>query len=334
MKSNLKLFTRIAIIAIAALAIAACGEDGSGKATTGNASILGGNAVTYAEANEVGNGTETNSEGTAYALDMTGPRIAGSLEASGTTHATSFTDIEEWQPEKLYHRGDVVRVNYDIYISTIPSKGLTPSSQARHWDIIDYNNRSEFKTKTLYRIGDVVSHEGRFYISRGMNNTVKHLRFDDERRWIEFTHPGLFYDLPPVPDDPDTSLVGVDANHNGIRDDYELAIVFSDLPQPVKDSALSAGKAYGALTMVAMEDGDIDRDRALEILRKLVLAKACRTRTREVHQGVAWQESTYFNTWDRIEAKFKLQNMLANLLEPDGYDLPREQEPCVALAAK
>jgi len=108
MRSNLKLFTRIAIIAIA--------------------STLGGNAVTYAEANEVGNGTETNSEGTAYALDMTGQRIAGSLEASGTTLATSFTDIEEWQPEKLYHRGDVVRINYDIYISTIPSKGLTPDT--------------------------------------------------------------------------------------------------------------------------------------------------------------------------------------------------------------
>lgn len=254
--------------------------------------------------------------------------------ASSFSHATSFTDIEEWQTEKLYHRGDVVRVNYDLYISTIQSKGLTPGSQARHWSIIDYNKRSEFQTKTLYRIGAVVSHEGRFYISRGMNNTVKHLRFDDERRWTEFTHPGLFYDLPPAPDDPDASLVGVDANHNGIRDDYELAIAFSYLPQPVKDSAMAAGKAYGALTEVAVEDGDIDRDRAQEILHKLVLAKACKTRTRELHQGVAWQESTYFNTLERIEAKFKLQNMLANLLEPDGYDLPREQEPCVALAVK
>lgn len=333
MKSNLILLTRIAIIAIAALAIAAYGEESSDEASTGYASILGGNSAISAEANEVGNGTEANSEVTAYTLE-TGRWITSSLKASSTTHAPSFTDIEEWQPEKLYYRGDVVRVNYDIYISTLPSKGLTPSSQAKHWDIIDYNNRSEFQTKTLYRIGDVVSHEGRFYISRGMNNTLKHLRFDDERRWVEFTHPGLFYHLPPAPDDPDASLFGVDANHNDIRDDYELAIVFSDLPQPVKDSALSAGKAYGALTMVAVEEGDIDRDSALEILHKLVLAKACRTRTRELHQGVAWQESTYFNTLDRIEAKFKLQNMLANLIEPDGYDLPRELEPCVALAAK
>ena len=254
--------------------------------------------------------------------------------ASSFSHAASFTDIEVWQPEKSYHRGDVVRVNYEIYINIIPSKGLMPGTQERHWDIINYNNRSEFQTKTLYRIGDVVSHDGRFYISRGMNIAVKHLQFDDSRRWVEFTHPGLIYDLPPIPDDQDAlgSLIGVDSNHNGIRDDYELAIVFSDLPQPVKDSALSAGKAYGKLMTVA--DGGIDRDNALEILHKLVLAKACRTRMRELHLGVAWQESTYFDTWDRIEAKFKLQNMLANLLEEDGYDLPREQEPCVALAAQ
>ncbi|MBE0500070.1 MAG: hypothetical protein IBX47_01410 [Desulfuromonadales bacterium] len=336
MKSNLKSFTRITIITIIVIAahvIAACGEESSDEAPTDNASILGGNAAIYTKAIEIDNGTEANSEETANTL-KTGQRITSSLKANSSPHATSFTDIEAWQPQKSYYRGDVVRVNYDIYISIIPSKGLIPGSQARHWDIIDYNNRSEFQTKTLYRIGDVVSHEDRFYISRGMNNTVNPLRFNDERRWIEFTHPGLFYDLPPAPDDPDASLFGIDANHNGIRDDYELATIFSDLPQPVKDSALSAGKAYGALTIVALEDGDIDRDRALKILHNLVLAKACRTRMRELHQGVAWQESTYFNTMDRIEAKFKLQNMLANLLEPEGYNLPREQEPCVALAAK
>jgi len=252
------------------------------------------------------------------------------------SHAASFTDLEVWQPEKLYHRGDVVRLNYDIYISVIPSKGLMPGEKERHWENVDYKNHSEFQSKTPYRIGDVVSHDGRYYISSGMNVSVKHQQFDDERRWVEFTHPGLFYDLPPVPDDSDAveSLGGVDANYNGIRDDYELAIIFSDLPQPVKDSALSAGKAYGELMMVSAEDSDIDRESALEILHKLVLAKACRTKMRELHKGIAWQESTYFNTLERIEAKFKLQNMLGNLLGEDGYNLPREQEPCLALAAE
>ena len=252
--------------------------------------------------------------------------------ASSFAHATSFTDLEEWQPEKSYHRGDVVRVNYDIYISVIPSKGTIPGTQEKHWDLIKYNNLREFQTNRLYRLGEVVSHEGRFYISRGMNIATKDPRFDEERRWVEFTHPGLAYDLPPAPDDlaAEETLAGVDVNLNGIRDDYELAIIFSELPQPVKDSALSAGKAYGELIEVG--GSDIDRDSALEILHKLVLAKACRTRMRELHQGVAWQESTYFNTWGRIEAKFKLQNRLGKLLGEAGYDLPREQEPCNALA--
>src|SRR5699024_10578076 len=105
----------------------------------------------------------------------------------------------------------------------------------------------------LYFIGKIVVHDGKYYISRRMNVPLSSASLAREGRWLEFTHPGLIYDIPNA--DPDaedvTTLLGVDSNTNGIRDDYEIAIIFSDLPNPVKTAALSAGKAYGDLMRTA-----------------------------------------------------------------------------------
>ena len=43
--------------------------------------------------------------------------------------------------------------------------------------------------------------------------------------------------LPPVPSDPDSSVVGVDTNKNGIRDDVELAI-FAEYPNSARTRAV------------------------------------------------------------------------------------------------
>src|SRR3990167_5691642 len=43
--------------------------------------------------------------------------------------------------------------------------------------------------------------------------------------------------LPPVPENPDATVEGVDANKNGIRDDVELAI-FKEYPNSAKTRAV------------------------------------------------------------------------------------------------
>lgn len=87
--------------------------------------------------------------------------------------ATSFNDLEQWPAEQLYHRGGVVRMNYDIYINVVPSKGRAPNTEDKRWKIIEYNKRQAFTKKRLYSIGAVVSHDDRFYISRGINVAIK-----------------------------------------------------------------------------------------------------------------------------------------------------------------
>lgn len=255
---------------------------------------------------------------------------------SPLAHAVDFNDLEEWKPDKFYHRGDVVRLGYEMYISVLPSKGRSPQTNSIKWRLIDYNKRRTFRIKTLYPIGSVVSHGGKHYIARALNVPLSSARLNDQRRWLEFTHPGLNYDLPTVPGDPDEvdSLIGADTNNNGIRDDYEIAIAFSNLPAPVKDAALSAGKAYGDLMEVASEHFEVTRENAASIMHNLVLARACKSQLRALYHGVAWEDTTYFDTLDRIEAKYKLQNMLMAVLSEDGFFRPTPEiaEPCNALA--
>ena len=57
--------------------------------------------------------------------------------------------------------------------------------------------------------------------------------------------------LPPVPSDPDSSVAGVDANKNGIRDDVELAI-FAEYPNSARTRAVLLQYAL-ALQMEVMQ---------------------------------------------------------------------------------
>lgn len=249
--------------------------------------------------------------------------------------AIQFDGFEEWDVVMLYHRGDVIRYGFDLYISVVPSKGVLPDNEGRRWKKVDYNNHRPFQEKKIFPIGAVVVHEGRYFISRGINVALNSSHLEWGRRWLEFAHPGLIHDLPPEPDDQELvrTLIGIDANNNGIRDDYERAIAFSDLPLDVKDAALSAGRVYGALILTAEGGAETDLQGGEEILHQLVVAHQCRLLMLELYEGRAWQESLYFDTMDRIEAKFKLQKTLAETLGEGGYGRPHEKEPCVALAA-
>lgn len=259
------------------------------------------------------------------------------ITSLSSVHAQTveLTGFEEWSGTALYHRGDVIRYGSDLYISVIPSKGVLPSNAGQRWKKVDHNNPRAFQPKRLFPIGAVVAHEGRYFISLRMNVAVNSSHLEGGSRWLELTYPELIHDWPPAPDDQETvrTLIGIDANNNGIRDDYERAIAFSDLPQLVKDAAFAAGRAYGELIQAAAGDTEVGRQAAEKVLHKLVLAHQCRQLMRELYEGRTWQESLYFNTMDRIEAKFKLQRALAQTMGNDGYDRPREQEPCVALAA-
>lgn len=90
-------------------------------------------------------------------------------------------------------------------------------------------------------------------------------------------------------------------------------------------------KAYGRLMMAALEEVDVGAAEAREIIRNLVIARACREALAQLHDGTVWEETALFDTFDHIEAKFVLHNMLAEILQGDLECL--RVKHCVALSS-
>ena len=73
-------------------------------------------------------------------------------------------------------------------------------------------------------------------VYRGIFYVIPKERTDKQVEKIHATRLSLVdvlgENLPPVPSNPDSSIQGLDANTNGIRDDVELAI-FKEYPKDV-----------------------------------------------------------------------------------------------------
>lgn len=252
---------------------------------------------------------------------------------SAGSNAASFNDIGEWQSDIRYNRGDVVTDGYDIYVNVVPIRGLDPEDSHFAWLKIDYRRQFSLHDRRLFFLGQVVEHDDKYYISRSVNVVRRSNDLNDSRRWMEFTHPGLSYSLPDYAiDDPNMdSLIGIDSNTNGIRDDYEIDIVFSDLPSDVVDSALSAGRSYGQIMSLANSNTELNEIDSTSILTGMVLAKLCKKEMSRVNSGDTWSEATYFNSIDRVEAKYKLQALLMEKIDAENFEIP-DGNPCLALA--
>lgn len=78
-------------------------------------------------------------------------------------------------------------------------------------------------------------------VYRGIFYVIPKERTDAQVEKIHSTRLSLVdvmgKNLPPVPQNPDATIVGVDANKNGIRDDVELAI-FKEYPNSAKTRAV------------------------------------------------------------------------------------------------
>ena len=242
------------------------------------------------------------------------------------SYAVSFNNMNKWASNEAYGRGDVVALGYDIYVATLPSREKRPDRYKLLWRKVKYNDHAAFVPKKIYFLGRVVSHDGKYYVSLGINVPPSEESLSNPSWWLEFTHPGLTYDLPDYDNTNGDigTLIGVDSNQNEIRDDYETTIIFSDLPDEVKESALNAGKAYGQLIQSGTNNFDLNESSANNILVKLVLAEQCKREMKRLNSGATWKEASFFNTIDRLEAKVKLENMLAELIETEELEVPQE----------
>jgi hypothetical protein len=233
-------------------------------------------------------------------------------------HATDFIKFDLWSKDNSYTRGSLVRSNYDLYISVIPSHNKEPEINPLHWRKILYNQYNPFELKKIYLLGSVIKFNDEYFISKKINIINSTEDLNNIEKWINFTHPGINYDLPIVGNENQNQydIQGDDTNHNGIRDDFELKIIFSDLDKNVIDIALESGRKYGDLIQRSTSPGKTQKAEAIKIINDLVAVKKCkRELDKKYHK--TWKESDFFNTLDRVEAKFKIQNAIFEIAGED-----------------
>lgn len=251
---------------------------------------------------------------------------------SSNIYAIDLSDVESWSKDKLYKRGDIVKLSNVAYIATLPSRSLNPSSHKIIWRVINLNSQKQAKLRKIYLIGKVINFEDTKYVSLKINILRNVSELLDERKWLEISNRTNGYELPVYDEDEAmATLIGVDYNENGIRDDYETKIVLSELPQEIKDSALAAGKVYTSAMKTGSSEEPVSIELAQLTMQNLIHAYRCKIKSAPENSGRGWKESDFYNTVDRIEAKFLIQSTLIDVAGTDTqYDFP--EDPCAAIS--
>ncbi|MCX2535004.1 hypothetical protein OQ486_16290 [Plesiomonas shigelloides] len=141
-----------------------------------------------------------------------------------------------WDIKKVYNAGDIVQWNTDIYVARGWSLGDEPKKMVVDWSawkLIDVASIKPWVKNNIYNGGVIVEHAGNYYLSRwwnddstpGVDDVWLRLSLDldmgktDQEKIDELTSSNQIPNL-----ERDDSLLGVDSNKDGIRDDIESFI--------------------------------------------------------------------------------------------------------------
>lgn len=252
---------------------------------------------------------------------------------SQISQAKDFSEINIWDAERHYQRSDIVRLGNTLYISIIKSKKISPPYSNATWQEINLDSQKNYNLNKLYSIGSVINFDSNKYIALKMNILTTTTDFQDLGKWFLISDKKNTHAITESSADENiNAIMGLDTNNNGIRDDYETTITLSKLPENIKSSALAAGKAYSIAITLGSSDAAITPLSAKTAIQNLIHAKRCKQITAQKNGGLSWKESDFYNTIDRIEAKFLIQTALSNAA---GKNVEYEfsENPCLILSA-
>jgi hypothetical protein len=248
------------------------------------------------------------------------------------TIAKNFNSFESFDNNKKYAEGSYVKYSNNLWVARHKIIGKYPEEESLTWAKVKLNNINEWKSKKVYLLGQSISYNKKTYFAKSLRPIAINSSYADYK-WVEFYHPAMGFNLPDfAPEHPGHNTIeGVDQNENGIRDDYEIKILMSNKPKDIKELALKAGKSYQ--TVLSMKDvaNSITQEEATNILLALTLTELCKRQINKNNaSAIAWKKSDYFNTIDRVEANFSVQNKLASLVDEEQLESFLEQ-PCASL---
>jgi len=176
--------------------------------------------------------------------------------------------------------------------------------------------------------GHLVKHNGDQFLSLKINMLMDISHLQNKRQWLVITDSLNEYQ-PPSDHDNETAdtLYGTDNNNNGIRDDYKQRIIQSELPEHAQKLAFAAGRIYTTTIHVGRSADEISTDLARYTMQNLINVYRCKLITAQQNNGHTWKESWFYNTVDRLEAKFLIQNALSKTAgEETEYQLEQYQK--------
>jgi len=246
--------------------------------------------------------------------------------------AKEYADFDLYNDNTKYSRGSYVRHSNNLWVARHKVKGSFPKNSRYSWAKVQLTEIGEWQPKRVYKLGKSVSFNGKNYFSISMwpipldSQYVTH-------KWVEFSHPAIGFELPSLESSNPQflTLIGVDENQNNIRDDYEIKIVMSNKTREIKEFALKAGENYHHLMVLKDNIDAITADYATEVILGLTLAELCKRKINFENPLVrAWKKSDYFNTIDRVEVNFLIQNRLSDMVNNNLLEASLEN-PCTSL---
>ena len=246
--------------------------------------------------------------------------------------AKEYVDFNLYDENTKYSRGNYVKYSNNLWVARYKIKGNPPKKNSYSWAKVNLAKIDEWQPNRAYKLGKSVSFDGKNFFSISLWPIPIDSRYV-AYKWVKFSHPAVGFELPILDhSNPDfLSILGVDENQNNIRDDYEIKIIMSNKTKKIKEFALKAGENYHRLMGLKDNFDSITSDYATDIILGLTLAELCKRKINLENPLVrAWKKSDYFNTIDRIEANFLIQNKLSDLIDENLLEASLE-EPCTSL---
>ena len=160
-------------------------------------------------------------------------KIALLLTVLATVISAKISVVTVWDSTQTYEGQEIVYYNGEFYLAQWYVKGGKPDS-TKAWVKADtYYSAKDFKSDSLYQPGSVVLYGDKKYIARhttGKDGSYPN-KEDEYGAWVMATGA-----LSTLPKDPglacDTTLLGIDSDGDGIRDDIQIKItqLFPDNP--------------------------------------------------------------------------------------------------------
>ncbi|MBY5992222.1 hypothetical protein [Ferrimonas balearica] len=245
---------------------------------------------------------------------------------SSSLWAQPFDAFPEWDNESRYKRGTVVQHLSHLWVARLPNAGRPPHEYPL-WARAKLVDLPEWHEHRWYPVGVTVIHKGIPYLARQANRSRPN-HADGSNRWIPFDHPALGYDLPVTDEaQAQATLLGVDSNDNGVRDDYEVRVVMRFAGR-TREVALGVADSFHKVLLAdAATASQWPQSESYILMGSLIDLMDCQVELRQEEPEFSGLFHIYFNTPERIRVDRQNQEVLGERI---GWDtqFPVSDSPC------